>query len=189
MKHTNVVFSIDLNWLQHFIRFSECIRKWINEPPHSKYDCALSKNSDQPLGICQVWRSAKTQISPWAFAKSDQYSLCAHWVAKDPSFLHANSKDSDQTGQMPSLIWVFAGCTCHFVGFVMRRLIHVFGLSFQTFNSISVILSWWTPPQNRIQNKTNWTTWHSLIQTRSRGQFQSRSKKIQIWKSASRYPS
>ena len=24
---------------------------------------------------------------------------------------------------MPRLIWIFAGCTCHFVGFVMRRLI------------------------------------------------------------------
>ena len=30
--------------------------------------------------------------------------------------------DSDQTGWMPRLIWVFAGRTCHFVGFVMRRL-------------------------------------------------------------------
>ena len=34
-------------------------------------------------------------------------SLCAQWVAKDPSFLHADSKDSDQTGRIPRLIWVF----------------------------------------------------------------------------------
>ena len=27
-----------------------------------------------------------------------------HWVAKDPSFLHADSEDSDQTGQLPMLI-------------------------------------------------------------------------------------
>ena len=45
---------------------------------------------------------------------------CAQWVDKDSSFLHADSEDSDQTGQMPRLIWDFAGC--HFVGFVMRRL-------------------------------------------------------------------
>ena len=32
----------------------------------------------------------------------------------------AHSKDSDQIGQMPRLIWEFAGCTSHFVGFVMR---------------------------------------------------------------------
>ena len=38
-------------------------------------------------------RPAKTQIS-----------LCAQWVAKDPSFFHGDSKDSDQTGQMPRLI-------------------------------------------------------------------------------------
>ena len=31
-------------------------------------------------------------------------SLYAHCVAKDPSFLHAHSEDSDQTGQMPRLI-------------------------------------------------------------------------------------
>ena len=42
---------------------------------------------------------------------------------EDPSFLHADSEDSDQTGRMPRLIWVFAGRTCHFVGFVTRRLI------------------------------------------------------------------
>ena len=44
------------------------------------------------------------------------------WVAEDPMFHHADSEDSDQTGRMPRLIWVFAGRTCHFVGFVMRRL-------------------------------------------------------------------
>ena len=47
----------------------------------------------------------------------------------DPSFLHADSEDSDQTGRIPRLIWVFAGCTCHFVDFVMKQL------SFQMANS------------------------------------------------------
>ena len=42
---------------------------------------------------------------------------------KDPSFFHADSEESDQTGRMPRLIWAFAGRTCHFVCFVMRRLI------------------------------------------------------------------
>ena len=35
----------------------------------------------------------------------------AQWVAKHPSFLQADSKDSDQTGRMPWLIRVFAGRT------------------------------------------------------------------------------
>ena len=47
--------------------------------------------------------------SAWASAGS----LATHWV---------HNEDSDQTLQMPRLIWVFAGCTCHFVGFVMRQL-------------------------------------------------------------------
>ena len=34
---------------------------------------------------------------------------CTQWVAKDPSFLHADSKDSDQTGWMPRLFWVLLG--------------------------------------------------------------------------------
>ena len=59
-------------------------------------------------------------------AQSDQSSLYAQWVAKDPSFLHADSEDSDHTGRMPRLIRVFAGRTCHFVGFVMRRHNYVF---------------------------------------------------------------
>ena len=40
----------------------------------------------------------------WASAQSGQSSLCTQWVAKDPSFLHADSKDSGQTGRMPSLV-------------------------------------------------------------------------------------
>ena len=58
------------------------------------------------LGIRPVW------------SESSLYDKCV--AAKDPSFLHADSEDSDQTGRMPNLIWVFAGRTCHFVGFVMR---------------------------------------------------------------------
>ena len=36
-------------------------------------------------------------------------SLCTRWIAKDTRFLHADSEDSDQTGQMPRLFCVFAG--------------------------------------------------------------------------------
>ena len=80
-----------------------------NGPPHDKtkkMTYVPSENSD----------------SAWSSAQSDQSSQCAQWVAKDPNFLHADSKDSDQTGRMPRLIWVFAGRTCHFVGFVMKWL-------------------------------------------------------------------
>ena len=58
-----------------------------------------------------VWRPAKTQISLGICSVWSESSLCTQWVAKDPSFLHADSEDSDQTGWMPRLIWVFAGHT------------------------------------------------------------------------------
>ena len=80
-----------------------------NKPPHDKTNK-------------MTVRSAKTQFSLGIHPVWSESSLCAQWVAKDPSFLHADSEDSGQTGRMPSLIWVFAGRTCHFVGIVMRRL-------------------------------------------------------------------
>ena len=45
------------------------------EPPHDK----TNKMTMHP---------AKTR-SAWAFMQTDQSSLCAEWVVKDPSFLHA----------------------------------------------------------------------------------------------------
>ena len=69
-------------------------------------------------------RPAKTQISlairpVWSESSLSAWrklgSLATHW---------AQNEDSYQTGRMPRLIWVFAGRTCQFVGFVTRRLIY-----------------------------------------------------------------
>ena len=79
------------------------------EPPHDK----TNKIAVRP---------AKTHISLDIRPVWSESSLCTQWVAKDLSFLHADSEDSDQTGRMPRLIWVFAGNTCHFIGFVTMRL-------------------------------------------------------------------
>ena len=68
-------------------------------------------------------RPAKTQISLGIRPVWSESSLCAQWITKNPSFLHADSEVSNQTGRMPRLIWVVAGRTCHFVGFIMGRLI------------------------------------------------------------------
>ena len=54
---------------------------------------------------------AKTQISLGIRPVWSESSLCAQWVAEGPSFLHRDSEDSDQTGRMPRLIWVFDGRT------------------------------------------------------------------------------
>ena len=76
--------------------FELCKIYTTNEPRHDK----INKVSVRP---------AKTQISLGIRPVWSESSLCAQWVAKDPIFLHADSEDSDQTGQMPRLIWVFAG--------------------------------------------------------------------------------
>ena len=63
--------------------YASCVVKNSFEPHHDKTNqvaYAPSEDSDQ-LG--------------------HPLSLCAQWVAKDPSFLHADSEDSDQSGQMP----------------------------------------------------------------------------------------
>ena len=78
------------------------------EPPHDKTN----------KWLCAQQRQISLDIHPdWS-----ESSLCALWVAKDPSFLHADSEDTDQTGRMPRLIWILAGRICHFVGLVMRWL-------------------------------------------------------------------
>ena len=61
------------------------------------------------LGVRPVW--SESSLSAWRKLQS----LATHW---------AHSKDSDQTGQMPRLIWVFAGRTYHFVGF-FREAAHM----------------------------------------------------------------
>ena len=58
--------------------------------------------------IRPVW--SESSLSAW----KNIGPLTTHWV---------HNEDSDQTGRMPRLIWVFAGRTCHFVGFVVWRLI------------------------------------------------------------------
>ena len=68
------------------------------EPRHDK----TNKMSVPPaktqisLGIRPVW--SKSSLSAWR----KLWSLATHW---------AHSEDSDQTGRMPRLIWVFAGRT------------------------------------------------------------------------------
>ena len=86
-----------------------------NEPRHDKTN---------KLTVCP----AKTQISLGIRPVWLESSLCAQWVAKDPSFLETDSEDSDQTGRMPrpdlSLRWA----QTHFVGFVCLSQINMLSL-------------------------------------------------------------
>ena len=76
-------------------------------------DCAPSEDSEH-LGIRPAWSES---------------SLCAQWVAKDPSFLNADSENCDQTGRMPRLIWVFAWRTAILLVFSCRGSFVLFYLA------------------------------------------------------------
>ena len=66
--------------------------------PHDKTNkmACVSSMTQIRLGNCPIW--LESSLSAWRKLGS----LPIHWV---------HSEDSDQTGQMPRLIWVFAGRT------------------------------------------------------------------------------
>ena len=47
------------------------------------------------------------------------------------TLIRLGSEDSDQTGWMPRLIWVFAERKSHFVGFVVWRLNYIYATSWE----------------------------------------------------------
>ena len=130
LTNPQVSSSIGLNWPSHWRK--SLVTFWHNlynrpksfwhylsyahfyiglEPEHDKTNqmtCSPCERLKIRLGRCPVWSVS---------------SLWALKVTKDPNFLQADSKDNDQTGQTPRLIWVFAWHTGHLVGFVMLRLI------------------------------------------------------------------
>ena len=76
----------------------------------------LSPSMTKPIWLVHP---AKTQIS---LGIRPVWPAGVWLIANDQRLLHADSEDSDQTGRMPWLIWVVAGRTFHFVGFVVLWL-------------------------------------------------------------------
>ena len=64
---------------------------------------------NQQMTVCP----AKTQISLGIRPVWSEASLCAQWVAKDPSFLHADSEDSESSLGAQSFCW-FCHEAAHF---------------------------------------------------------------------------
>ena len=104
LKHT-YIFLLPYKILMHFSLFKV---PWINEPSQWCWIC-LNRLMTKPtkwqvhpaktqisLGIRPVW--SESSLSAWRKLRS----LATHWV---------HSKDSDQTGRMPRLVWGFAGRT------------------------------------------------------------------------------
>ena len=81
--------------------------KWHVHPVKTQ----ISLSNRPKAWVLSYTMSAQWKLwSDWATTQTDQ-SLPFRSMAKDPRFLHADSEDSDQTGRMPRLIWVFAGRT------------------------------------------------------------------------------
>ena len=107
---------------------------------------------------------AKTRIGLGIRPVWSESSLCAQWVAKDPSFLQADSEDPDQTGWMPRLIWIFAGHTDHFVGFVTRRLIRLSYFTWGAINNsqytaVCKFNEFWREEKNKKLKKKGYRIW------------------------------
>ena len=85
------------------------LRLWGNQ----KFRCYAQKQTSQMsrrMTKPTKWpvRSAKTQISLGICPVWSVSSLCAQWVAKDPSFLHADSEDSGCPGWSESSLGTHA---------------------------------------------------------------------------------
>ena len=126
--------------------------------------------------VCAQWRLRSARVS----AQSDQSVLCTQWVAKDTSFLHADSEDSDRTGLMPRLMWVFAGCTLPLLVLLYRgsfifclpvcALLNFLCMSAKFANGIWDLLNagnskGWCCIENILLQR--WHCWHSSLYSQS----------------------
>ena len=93
-------FKSSLTCIRIYTGSQICQTQYLHEPPHDKTNK-------------MTLRPAKTQISLGIRPVWSESSLWSQWVAKDPSFLHADSEDWSDWAD---------GRTCHFFGFLMRRL-------------------------------------------------------------------
>ena len=112
----NRVMVLDAPWF-----LSEFCLHSMSEPPHvktNKMAFAASEDSDQPGHPSNLSESSLSAL------RNSLISVFIVCIKKYSILLNADSEDSDQTGRMVRLIWVFAGCTEHLVGFVIRRLIY-----------------------------------------------------------------
>ena len=123
------------------------------EPPHDKTNkVAMHTTKIQiSLGIRPVW---------------SEPSLCVQWVAYDPTFLRADSEDSDQTGRMPRLIRVFAGRTATLMvlswggSFVLFPLYRLCLLEMTELISLQIYSCQFANPSHRIYKTFILFYWH-----------------------------
>ena len=85
--------------------------KWAITWQNQQNECASSETQIS-LGISPVWSVFTVRMYKlWvlSYPLSAQRRLWSVWADAQADLSH--SEDSDQSGRMPRLIWVFAGCT------------------------------------------------------------------------------
>ena len=109
--------DLSLRWAHtHFVGFVMswliCVDWYLSVPRETgraaKQDLKMSRDMTKQT----EWLCAQRRLrSSWTSAQSDQSSLPAWRNLGSLTTYWAHSEDSDQTGRMPRLIWVFAGHT------------------------------------------------------------------------------
>ena len=109
----NVEFNINISKQKVFANTSEhtvdISWKSIKQLPHDKTNK-------------MTVRQEKTQISLGIHLVWSESLLYVQWVAKDPSFLYADSKDTDQTAQSDLSFWWAHRSLCWFCHEVAQKL-------------------------------------------------------------------
>ena len=90
------VFRKQINLIKNSITGDHCYKCMQQHLSHDMTNTVRPAKTQITLGICPVW--SESLLSAWRKLGS----LATHW---------AHSEDSDRTGRMPRLIWVFAGHT------------------------------------------------------------------------------
>ena len=111
MQNKTKCIKISVQWPYCFCYSLLANASWAATWQNQQNECARSEDSDR-------------HVHPPSLSES---SMCAHWVAKYPSVLHADSEDPDQVGRMPRLIWVLAGRTVILLVLSCRGSFNVFG--------------------------------------------------------------
>ena len=111
--------SISLKWLDTDLvcGYDSWNFRWL-----STFIFKMSRHMTKPT-VKPVW-PAKTQISLYSHPVWQGFRFILLWTARR-LLNHKWSAKTDQTVQMGRLIWVFAGRTWHFAGFIMGWLKYI----------------------------------------------------------------
>ena len=126
------------------------------------------KRQNLQTGMCAQRRLR----SAWASAQADQSICCALYGKLKTQSFFFDSEDSDQTGRMPRLIWVFAKRTFHFVGFGVRWLVLFYPMKSNSLPSMVNCIRWPYFIYNLIGNFANFYSnqkfYHPTVNVRIR---------------------